>query len=50
LCLNTTPSLANSAMLSMSDTCKASEDAKAIQIDTEDPIKTFHIGVGFSPK
>jgi hypothetical protein len=37
-------------MPSSSDAFKAAEDAKAVQIDTEDPSKTVQIGVGLNPK
>jgi hypothetical protein len=50
LCLSAPPSLANMAMPSTSGTFKATEDAKAIQIDTEDPAKTIQVGANLSPK
>jgi hypothetical protein len=50
MCLNTPPSLTNPVMSSTFDTFKAVEDAKAIQIDIEDPAKTVQIRVCLSPK
>jgi hypothetical protein len=38
------------AMPSSSDTFKEAEDAKAVQINSEDPAKTVQIGVGLNPK
>jgi hypothetical protein len=50
LCHNEPPSLADLTMPSTSDTFKAAEDAKVIQIDAEDPTKTFQIGADLSNK
>jgi hypothetical protein len=50
LCLNPQPSLVNLATPSKSGTFKAVEDAKAIQIDAEDPAKIVQIETGLSPK
>jgi hypothetical protein len=50
LCLSAPHSLANPAMPSMFDAFKAVEDAKVVQIDVEDPIKTIQIRAGLSHK
>jgi hypothetical protein len=34
----------------MSGAFKGVEDAKVVEIDTEDPTKTIQIGLGLSPK
>jgi hypothetical protein len=49
LCLRTLPSSTGPTMPSLIGAFKAAEDAKAIQIGTEDPAKTIQIGVGLSP-
>jgi hypothetical protein len=50
LCLGTPPSSTSPAMPSLSNAFKAAEDAKAVQIDTEDLVKTILIVAGLSPK
>jgi hypothetical protein len=37
-------------MLLSSGTFKAAKDAKAVQIDADDPAKTVQIGAGLNPK
>jgi hypothetical protein len=49
-CLSAPPSSTNPAMPSMSSSFKAIEDAKAVQINVEDPAKTIQIRAGLSPK
>jgi hypothetical protein len=48
--LSAPPSSTNPAMPSMSSTFKVVKDAKAMQIDAEDPAKTDQIRVDLSPK
>jgi hypothetical protein len=50
LCRNGQPSSANPAMPSTTNTYKAAEDAKVIQVDVEGLTKTVQIGAGLSPK
>jgi hypothetical protein len=50
LCLSTPPSSTSPAMPSSPDTFKAAKDAKAMQIDAADPVKTIQIRTGLSPK
>jgi hypothetical protein len=50
LCLNPQCSSVDPSMPSTSGTFKATEDAKAIQIDAEHPVKTVQIRTGLIPK
>jgi hypothetical protein len=50
LCLSKPPFSIGPTMPSSSDTFKVAEDAKAVQIDAEDPTQTVQIGAGLSPK
>jgi hypothetical protein len=49
-CLCVPPPSADPAMPALSSTFKAAEDAKVVQIDAEDPTKTFQIGASLNPK
>jgi hypothetical protein len=48
-CLSALPTSIGPGMPSLYATFKAVEDAKAVQIDAEDPAKTIQIGTGLSP-
>jgi hypothetical protein len=50
LCFWVPPASTGLAMPSSSSAFKVAEDAKVMQIDTEDPSKTVQIGVGINPK
>jgi hypothetical protein len=50
LSLQATSASPGPAMPPLSDAFKATKDAKAVQIDTEDPTKIVQIGVSLNPK